>query len=108
MPHFLYLGAKQAHLTERGMDHRAACLLSSARPRKLLFMWPSSPCLYPEMDFPLPAGGLALDPSARQEVLLALCTHQAPILRGLAQPSFVLQALCLTTCLERSLGDWGP
>lgn len=89
---------------ERGMDYRAACLPSSARPRKRYLCGPQVLVSTQRWIFPLPEGGLALDPPTRQEVLLALCTHQAPILRGLAQPSFVLQA----TCLEKSFRDWGP
>lgn len=34
-------------------------------------------------------------PQTQQEVLLVLCTHQAPIFRGQAQPTFVLWSPCL-------------
>jgi hypothetical protein len=62
----------------RRTDYKAACRPSSAGPRKLCFV--PAPCPQVLIStqrwiFPLPEGGLALDPSTQQEVLLALGTH---------------------------------
>lgn len=61
----------------RRTDYKVACWPSWPDPGNSVYMPPApqSSSLLRDGFFPLPEGGLALDPSTYQEVLLALCTH---------------------------------